>query len=827
MTSTRFYTASSGVSRRFNDFWRRFFAPGDALIVVVTIALLLMPALSLWAAEWPLTLETVIPVLIISVLLGYYLARTNYNELLALTVSGLYGAFSIFLIAAINEPGGLLDGSASVIERLAQWLVDAATGGINQDELVFTLLVATLFWYLGYNAVWHIVRIDRVWRVILPPALIMLTNMVVYAGNASLEIYLIIFAFMALVLIAHSNLENLRWNWYHNDVRVPMEMHNPLLRAAAVVALIVVVGAWVIPMGDIQDRLNNFRQFLQSEPLQQMAEFWNRLVAPIESEGPATADYYGGDSLNLGGAIQLGDQIIFLVDAPQQNRYYWRSRVFERYDAGHWSPSSTLRVPDFNEPLDIIMDDEVIGSLDARQAVQQTITVGEGGTRLLYAAPQPLSFDVPGRIDLMRTQPLLYENSPMNISVVRPARVIERGMSYNATSLLSTASAHALRQAGTTYPDWVINPNASPGMSVSYRVPDLATSIVNNAGATNPYDKAKAIEAYLRTTIDYNERIPMPPDGADPVEWFLFDIREGYCTYYATAMVTMLRSLNIPARMAAGFSQGEWDSQLGQYVVRERDAHTWVEVYFPGYGWVEFEPTAAEAPINREGDDPVQPPVDEPQIQPPTPLPTATFTPVPSPTPLPSPTTPPDQPDDPNNDSQSQPPTITPTPSPTATATAVIVPTVPPPITPPPPDDFLSFLLPAAGAIALIFGLFILLLLVLLFIYWWWEWRGMGKFTPVARAFARLERYLGLIGIRTADEQTPEEKREYIVSRLPKAERPVTAIARAYMHERYRKPTDGSPEAANNRAEAERAWPFARGSILRRWIRKFVPFLRD
>jgi hypothetical protein len=115
----------------------------------------------------------------------------------------------------------------------------------------------------------------------------------------------------------------------------------------------------------------------------------------------------------------------------------------------------------------------------------------------------------------------------------------------------------------------------------------------------NPYDTARAVERYLRDNITYNELVEAPPEDADPIDYLLFESKEGYCTYYASAMTLMLRSLHIPARIAAGFAQGTYDADRDQYVVTEADAHTWVEVYFPDYGWIEFEPTAAESPIER------------------------------------------------------------------------------------------------------------------------------------------------------------------------------------------------------------------------------------
>lgn len=150
--------------RRVNQVTRTLFAPGDVTALVVVVVLLLMPLLSLQAAGWPLAMNTALPVTLLGVLFGFLLARSHYNELLALLMSTLYGGAFILLIAAINEPGGLGDGLMSVFSRASQWLLDAFSGGINQDELVFTLLMATLLWFLSYSAAWHVFRIDRVWR---------------------------------------------------------------------------------------------------------------------------------------------------------------------------------------------------------------------------------------------------------------------------------------------------------------------------------------------------------------------------------------------------------------------------------------------------------------------------------------------------------------------------------------------------------------------------------------------------------------------------------------------------------------------------------------
>lgn len=801
----------------FAELWDTYIASGDATAVLVTIVLLLMPALALDAADWPLRLSITVPVTIISLLFGYFLARSRYNEFYALLVSGLYGVMVVLLIAAFSNAINPIRGLEIVVIRTVEWVVDAFTGGINQDNLVFTMIVSILFWFFGYNAAWHIFRIDRVWRVIIPPGLILLVNMVIYAGDVNLDIYLMTFALMSLLLIVRSNLDAREWDWYVNSVRVPQRLRRQFIAVGAAISLLALVLAWAVPSGNLQERLDNFQNFLASEPVRQLSEFWNRLVEPIESEGPATADYYGSDSLNLGGAIRLGDQVIMVIDAPTEYRYYWRSRIFERYNNGRWMPSATRRVPDLTTPLEIIVPP---GGDLGRVSVTQQFTFSSP-TRLIYTAPQPVSVDIPGRIDLLRTNGNQDDpNSPMNVSVIRPDTVIERGESYQAISAISVASATELRSAGTNYPEWVINPNAS-AVGVTSRTAELARQIVTNAGANNPYDQARAIETYLRNEIAYNETIPSPPVGADPVEWFLFTIREGYCTYYATSMVAMLRSLGIPARMAAGFAEGEFNPELGQYVVRERDAHTWVEVYFPGYGWVEFEPTSAQEPINRDGDTPQQ---NNAAGESPTSVPTITPTPLPSPTPQPTATAP-----DSDAQQESAPVTITLTPSQTPTATPVIVPTVAPSVSPPDPPDtsFLSFLLPAITLALIFFAFIAAIVLIALFIFWWWEWRGMRGLSPISRAYARLMRYIGLIGLRSTDDETPEERRRRIIRELPRAERPVTAITRTYTVERYSGKREGTPENAERNQIADNAWLDARSSILRRWIRRFIPFLKD
>ncbi len=810
--------------RRFTNAVRTLFAPGDLTALIIVFGMVLLPALALEAAGWPLALNTVLPVGAFGVLLGFLLARSHYGELLALILSGLYGGGIVLLVAAINEPGGLVEGINSVVGRLAAWAIDAFTGGINQDELVFTLLVALLLWFVGYSATWHVFRIDRVWRAVLPPGLILVTNSLYYSGDANLDVYLGAFAFLSLLLVVRSHLDAREWEWYVNGIRVPRKLRQQFFRVGAMLALAVLLAAWLIPSSNLQAGLDRFQAFLQSDPLAQLSELWNRLFASADTQGPATADYYGGDSLQLGGAIRLGDQTVLLVDAPLGPRYYWRSRVFDTYEGGRWLPAANTRLTDPQSPLQVLVGPFQDG---ARVPVQQTFTVALNASRLIYTAPQPYRVERPTRTDLLYIdadgRAITSPNSnqmpaAMNISVIRPLQVLNRGDSYTATSLLSNASAGQLRAAGTDYPDWVRSLYFYVSPSVTDRTLALAREIVAQAGAATPYDQARAIESWLRANVRYNETIPQPPPGRDPVDWMLFDLREGYCNYYASAMIMMLRAVGVPARMAAGFAQGQWDAQEQRFVVLERDAHTWVEVYFPGYGWVEFEPTAAQAPISRVDDlpqnqqpSPTPPQTTPPQLATPTPTATPTATPTTDPSVFPA-------------EGRAL-PTLTPTPTPSPTPTPVIVPTQPPPLTPQASSPLPS-VLRVLGIIAILLIILLLLAALLIFLWWWWEWRGMRGLSPVTRAYARLERYVPLVGVRLKTEQTPDERRRRIVRVLPMAEPPVTAITRMYTAERYGPRRRHPADAEVQQQIAEEAWADARTSILRRFFARLFPWNR-
>ena len=149
-------------------------------------------------------------------------------------------------------------------------------------------------------------------------------------------------------------------------------------------------------------------------------------------------------------------------------------------------------------------------------------------------------------------------------------------------------------------------PNTVPGGMDEYlRLPPLDIRISKlaeeiTASAPSNYEKAAAVERYLRTRFGYTLELPRRVPE-DPLAYFLFERKKGHCEYFASSMAVMLRSLHIPSRLVTGFRTGEFNDLTGQYVVRASNAHSWVEAYFPGNGWISFDPTPAASLPTRSG----------------------------------------------------------------------------------------------------------------------------------------------------------------------------------------------------------------------------------
>jgi transglutaminase-like putative cysteine protease len=219
--------------------------------------------------------------------------------------------------------------------------------------------------------------------------------------------------------------------------------------------------------------------------------------------------------------------------------------------------------------------------LEGRRAhtrkLEQDIQMISGNSELLFAAAEPTTILSRGRRTFM-----------MDRSRIQSRFIYGLGSVLNVTSEISDATPDELRSAATDYPGEIKARYLTVPESC-WQVEPLTRKVT--AGKKSPYEKAEAIRDYLSQNFQYDLNTPATPAGEDPVPYFLFNEKRGYCDVFSSAMAVMCRQAGIPARWVTGFATGELDSKDGQFHVRIKDYHAWVEVYFPGYGWIEFDPT--------------------------------------------------------------------------------------------------------------------------------------------------------------------------------------------------------------------------------------------
>ncbi|MBP7692067.1 MAG: hypothetical protein KA764_09130 [Anaerolineales bacterium] len=292
-------------------------------------------------------------------------------------------------------------------------------------------------------------------------------------------------------------------------------------------------------------------------------------------------DYYFGFDSNLdlryrGG---LSDAVVMYVRSPAWS--YWRSHSYDFYNGYAWSQSDTalteLSAGRSTVAFQVPADDQGLG-----EEIVQTYSIVRDQPNLIFAAYRPVLLYI-------RAEAVSLD-SGVGLRVGGP---LKAGTVYTVISRRPSFDADRLRAAATVYPSDVAARYLQLPENISPRVRGLARQIT--AGAGTPYDQAVAIRDYLRA-FQYDFFPPPAKPGAEVVDTFLFEDRRGVCEMFATAQVVLLRTLGVPARIVAGYGAGEHNPLSGYYTVRQSDAHGWVEVYFPGSGWVPFDPTPGWTP---------------------------------------------------------------------------------------------------------------------------------------------------------------------------------------------------------------------------------------
>ena len=304
---------------------------------------------------------------------------------------------------------------------------------------------------------------------------------------------------------------------------------------------------------------------------------------PLQSEDDLNVQVLSANQYWLPLIPSINRRLDLPVDLTEAMLPIWNAKLYEESNIAQ--ADVLLRsLPSDTVITELIFQDTVNGGSERAYFVPEAAP-GEAASVLIEALQQDAS--VLSWVRVLRLPP-----EPPDIVGMSSPNPLFAGEQYTVTSSISTATPRELRTAGTSYPGWVTDRYLQTSDDLPGRVSDLAQQLTKDI--SNPYDKAKAIEAYLHT-LPYDQDIPAPAFDADGVDHFLFVVGRGYSDYFGSAMAVLLREAGVPSRMIAGYAPREFDEEAENYVIREADSHGWAEAYFPGFGWVEFEPTPGRA----------------------------------------------------------------------------------------------------------------------------------------------------------------------------------------------------------------------------------------
>jgi transglutaminase-like putative cysteine protease len=470
------------------------------------------------------------------------------------------------------------------LDRAASWGGTVSKGDNSQETIVFALGLGFLAWLLSAYLGWSTIRQHQPLIGLTLIGIALALNG--FYGRAPVWPALLFIA-AAILLTASIHMSDRTQTWDRKGVDYSDEIQRDLLLFSSGIALGLLFVAAAAPT--IKFRALS-RAVLDRPLVHQAEDTLERLFAGVQQPSPdspgdgsgvATGDQPGTlpHSFLLGNPPELSETVVMTAsvagDFPAAT--HWRGLSYDVYTGRGWAVSNERQeslLANDNIPIP-----ETADNIGINQSVNWIL--GDNATR--YSLGLPLQFDQPV-VSFWRGQDDL-------------SRVQGEGNHYLVSSHVSAASATNLRQASLEeVPPVILQRYTGLPDTIPQRVRELAFEIASPTGsdpevAPTPYDQVVLLEQFLRQ-YPYSLEVALPPSGTDPVDFFLFDLQEGYCDYYASSMVVMARSLGLPARLAIGYLSQPADDQ-GVQTVFQINAHSWAEVYFASYGWVEFEPTAA------------------------------------------------------------------------------------------------------------------------------------------------------------------------------------------------------------------------------------------
>jgi transglutaminase-like putative cysteine protease len=607
--------------------------------------LLLMLAMTNLAAQMghivrELDLGLLWSVATIAVLVGWALARSPFPERLSAILALILGAEGIFIYvgrlgAAFVSLAEVLAGLAwqalgwwwngpppdatplvlaltrlwsqanTLLVRMRDWSSSLVSGGAAFDPLAAALVWSMVLWVLAAWAAWAVRRRYQPLPALAPTGAFLATALFLVGGDPS-SLLMVLAVTLLLMPLAGQRARERRWQT--SGIDFSLGIREDLAMAAIPLALFVVGVAAVAPFVSVRHVVEFVQSLTKGQADVARGPVGSSLGLVPQLGTPSPFDVARSPGLPrshlLGSGQELSKEVVMVVstgDLPpgppeivsasiSPPSYYWRGYTYDVYTGYGWRSSGTQTIgyaageqAAFEAEERTANASRPVPAVEAGyRTVRQSVKVVGKTDNLLYVAGKLVTADHD------------YSVAWRNSTDIFGANI--GAAAYRADSLLTTVSEEELRSAGSDYPEWIRSPYLALPEDLPTRVRELALDLT--ATAPTPYDRAQAIEGYLRT-YEYTLDVTVPPAHRDVADYFLFDLKKGYCDYYATAMVVLARAAGMPARLVMGYASGSYDAYAAQYVVTEADAHSWPEIYFPHYGWIEFEPTAGRPPIVR------------------------------------------------------------------------------------------------------------------------------------------------------------------------------------------------------------------------------------
>ena len=574
---------------------RGSFSGGRLFSAILVVLLTFNIARSTATFHWVDGIEVVTPIALLGSLLLGALALSPVSEPIGLSIGALLAApvamFGAWPEIYLRHP------SAAFGPQLFQmWWKEGNDGTLSSDTSFFLVLICLLMWITGGWLSWCVLRWRKPMLGLIPGAAAFATNLLnIYPGDTDQNFFTLAMLVLTIALLLWTNYTTSIANAVRAHVKLTGDARWDFWESGLVAMTALIVLSIFLPQLSNSDRTTDVESGMFSS--------WAHLQQELNHPGFISVGRGAGttgfnDEVNLGAPLERTRDPVFIYTLIGENGgpRYFRGVNATFTSAGEW------RYPGSNGTKVSLQKNEVVVYGEHYDAL------GLAGFSVKMIAP-PIHFsDVlfyPGQL-LKVDRSTAAQEVPLGVRSFGDLMSIDRlgsvqpttsAGSYVVYSEYSDATTAQLEAAGTNYPDWVKQFATVPSFGyrpadVMARIHDLALKIT--AGLTNPYDQATAIESYLRdhNNFTYTLSPQLAPPGRDKIDFFLFSSHEGYCEYFATAMGDMLRSLGIPTRLVNGYGPGTYDPQSNSYVVRGEDAHTWVEAYFPAYGWIPFEPTA-------------------------------------------------------------------------------------------------------------------------------------------------------------------------------------------------------------------------------------------